>query len=74
MDHKPNLTPTMVVNKPKHYDEEKLQIETLPRYIIWWNKNKNEITLYIVILGLLAELIMIGYPSVIEPILNILTH
>lgn len=67
------LTPAMVVNKPKHYDEEKLQTNTLPKYVLWWNKNKDKITKYVIGTGLVFELMMISYFSVIEPISNVLT-
>lgn len=66
------LTPAMIVDKPKRYDEEKSQIETLPKYIVWWNKNKDKITKYVIGTGLVFELMMISYFSVIEPVSNVL--
>lgn len=67
------LTPAMVVHKPKHYDEEKLQIEMLPKYVVWWNKNKYKITKYVIGTGLVFELVIVSYFGVIEPVSNVLT-
>lgn len=67
------LTPAMVIDKPKHYDEEKSQFEMLPKYVIWWNKNKDKITKYVIGTGLVFELMVVSYFGVIEPVSNILT-
>lgn len=67
------LTPAMIADKPKNYDEEKLQNEILPKYVVWWNKNKNKITKYVIGTGLIFDLLIISYFGVIEPVSNVLT-
>ena len=52
-----------------NYDEE----SQLPIYVKCWNKNKINISKYVLGTGLLIDFILIGYVTVIEPISNVLT-
>lgn len=66
------LTPAMIANNSNLHIEDKLQTNTLPKYVEWWNKNKDKITKYVIGTGLVFELMMISYFSVIEPVSNVL--